>query len=90
MDDVLGLGIERCCGLVQDDDRSVLQQRSGDGDPLPFAAGQLNPLLPHDGVEAHGALGNEPLGMGIACALRNLGVAGIVPRVADVVANRPV
>ena len=39
------LHIERRGRLVQQDDRRILQQRSGDRDPLPFSAGKLASVL---------------------------------------------
>ena len=38
LDQVLGLRVEGRGWLVQNQDRGVLQQRPGDGDPLPLAA----------------------------------------------------
>ena len=47
-DPVLGLQVQCGCGLVEDEDRCVLQERPGDGDPLPLADGELRPALPDD------------------------------------------
>jgi hypothetical protein len=40
LDQALGLGVERGGGLVEDQDRRVLQQRTGDGEALALAAGE--------------------------------------------------
>jgi len=38
---VLGLGVERGGGLVEDDERRVAEERARQGDPLPLALGQV-------------------------------------------------
>ena len=48
----LGLGVERRGGLVQDQDRRVLQDRAGDRDPLALAAGEPAAALADHGVVA--------------------------------------
>ncbi len=40
-----GGGVERAGRLVEHEDRRVLQQRAGDGEPLAFAAGEVAPAL---------------------------------------------
>src|SRR6185295_16630805 len=45
LDVVLALGVQGAGGLVEDEDRGVLEQRARDGDPLALAAGQLDPAL---------------------------------------------
>jgi hypothetical protein len=37
----LGLRVQGGSGLVQDQDRGVLQKGTGNGDPLPFPAGKF-------------------------------------------------
>src|SRR3984957_4525882 len=48
----LGFGIERRSGLVEQDDRCVLDQRARDGDALALAAGKLQAVLADRGVVA--------------------------------------
>ena len=48
----LGYGVQRRGGLVQDQDRRVLQQRSCDGHPLPLAAGEQHAVVADAGVQA--------------------------------------
>jgi len=45
-------GIERRCRFVEKQDRGVLQQRSGNGDPLTLAARKGDAALAHGRVEA--------------------------------------
>ena len=45
LDQHLGFGIDRGRCLVQDQDGGISQHRSGDGQPLPLAAGELDPPL---------------------------------------------
>ena len=52
LDRRLDLRIERRGGLVEDQDRRVLQDHPGDGDPLALAAGELDAALADVGVVA--------------------------------------
>ena len=45
LDRFLGAAVERAGGLVEDQDRRVLQQGAGDRHPLLLAARQLQPAL---------------------------------------------
>ena len=45
LDGRLGDGIQRARRLVEDQQRRVLQQRPGDGDPLLLTAGELQPAV---------------------------------------------
>ena len=48
----LALGVERAGRLVEQQDRRVLQEGAGDGDPLALAAGQPRAGLADQGVVA--------------------------------------
>ena len=54
LDRGLGLGVEVGGGLVEDDDRGLLEQQPGDGEPLPLAAGEPVAAVADHGVEAVG------------------------------------
>ena len=54
LDRLLGLRVERARGLVEDEDRGVLEQRARDRDALALAAGQLDAALADQGVVAVG------------------------------------
>ena len=62
-----GDGVERAGGLVEDQDRRVLQQRARDRQPLPLAAGQHAAALAGMGLELLVAALDE---------LQRLGAAG--------------
>ena len=50
LDQELGFGVDRGRRLVQDQDRRVPQHRSGDGQPLPLTAGELDSALTNQGL----------------------------------------
>ena len=52
LDGGLDLRIERAGRLVENEDRRVLEQDAGNGDPLALAAGELDPAFADMGVEA--------------------------------------
>ena len=45
LDVMLGFRVERCCRLIEQDDRSILDQGARDRDPLSLPAGQLETVL---------------------------------------------
>lgn len=52
LDDLLGLGVERGGGFVEEEDLGVSDQGAGDGDTLFLAAGQHDGFVADFGVEA--------------------------------------
>ena len=62
--DVLALGVEIGGGLVQDEDRGILQERSREGDPLPLPPGELHAALPGQALVAVGHRDDEVVGVG--------------------------
>ena len=46
------IGISKCGGLIQDQDRRVFQNCPGNGDPLMFTAGQVDAVRTDDRVNA--------------------------------------
>ena len=52
LDVELGLGVEGGRCLVEDHDAGLLEEGAGNGNPLLFAARQLQTALPHHGVVA--------------------------------------
>ncbi len=51
--------VEICRGLIQDEDRRLLQQSPGDRQPLAFTAAQARSLLADEGLVALGQAGDE-------------------------------
>ena len=51
LDAPLGVGIERRGGLIQNQDRRILQDRARDRDALPLAAREQRAAIAHQGVE---------------------------------------
>jgi hypothetical protein len=49
---LFGFRIQRCGCFIEQDDRRVLDQRAGDRDALPLAAGKLRAMLADRGVVA--------------------------------------
>ena len=62
--DVLALGVEVGGGLVQDEDRGILQERPREGDPLPLPPGELHAALPGEALVAVGHRDDEVVGVG--------------------------
>jgi hypothetical protein len=80
----LALGVERAGGLVEQQDRGVLQEGAGDGDPLPLTAGEPRARLADAGVVALGQRQDEVVGGGGLGGAFDLGLGGLRPRVGDV------
>ena len=57
-------GVKGRGGLVENQDRRVLQDRPGDGDPLAFAAGEPGAAFADDGIETLRQIVDEIEGMG--------------------------
>jgi hypothetical protein len=72
----LALGVERAGGLVEQQDRGVLQEGAGDGDALALAARQARPGLADDGVVALGQVQDEIVGGRLARRRLDLQLAG--------------
>ncbi len=75
LDLALRLGIDRAGGLVQDQDPRVDQQRAGDRDPLPLAAGEGLAALADQRIVAVGQPQDELVGPRGAGGGDDLGVA---------------
>ena len=85
-----GLHVERAGGLVEDQDRRVLQDGAGDGDALALAARQRGAALADHELVAAGLAGDEIVRLGQPRRLLHLGVAGLGPADADVLGDRAV
>ncbi len=90
LDLLLGVGIQRRCRLVQQQDRRVLQQGARDAHTLFLASGQFQPTLSHLGVIAFGQTQDEIVDLGILSGLLDLFLRGPVAPIGDVVADRVV
>ena len=81
---------ERGCGFVQNDDRRVLHNRPGDGNALPFAAGEVSA-----GCTAYGLIAvlqphYELVAAAFLSRIDNLFIACALSAHADVVHHREV
>jgi hypothetical protein len=90
LDEPLGLGVEGRRGLVEDEDRRVLQDRAGDGDPLALASGQAAPALADDRVVAARQVEDEVVGEGGPGRGFHPRLVHVVEAVGDVGAHRVV
>ncbi len=88
LDGRLGLVVHGTGGLVQHQDRRVLEQRPGQREALALAAGEAHAALAHRGVEPLGQRLDEVPGLGGARRLDDLGLGGVRLAVGDVVAHR--
>ena len=77
LDDGLVLGVDRGEGLVEDQDRSVAQERSRDRQALALAARELGPALADEGGIARRQGLDEGMGVGRARRGLDLGVLGV-------------
>ena len=68
LDRFLGAAVERAGGLVEDQDRRVLQQRAGDRHALLLAARELQPALADHRFIALRQRGDEVVDRRAACA----------------------
>ena len=84
------LGVERARGLVEDQNRRVLQDRARDRDALALAAGELDAALTHERVVAVRQRLDELRGVRERRGAADLLVGGLRPREADVVGDRAV
>ena len=84
----LALVVKGAGGLVQDQNRRVLQEDAGDGDALLLAAGKLDAALADIGVEAVLQSEDEPLGTGQAGRFDDLFAGGTGLAVGDVIRHR--
>ena len=65
MDPPFRFGIEGRGGLVQDQQRSILEQGPGDGQPLALSPGQSHPVLADQGVQPLGQFPDKGHGLGM-------------------------
>lgn len=86
----LALGIEGAGGLIEQQDRGVLQEGAGDRDTLALAAGEARPGLAHRGVVALGQGQDEVVRRGLLGGGFDLGLAGLGIGIGDVGADRVV
>ncbi len=86
----LGPRIERAGRFVQDQDRRVFQQRAGDGNPLLFAARQVQPSFADPRLEPVGQALDEAADRRAARRSRHLFRARALAAIGDVVADRVV
>ncbi len=93
LDRGLDLRVQRACGLVEDQDRRVLQQDTGNGNALALSAGQLDATFPHMGVIAPVALqilqiGDETMGFRFLRCGDDLFPRGIGTAIGNVLRDR--
>ena len=86
-DQRLGLGVQGRGGLVQDEDRRVLEQGPGYGQTLALAAGQVGALFAQDGVVAAGQAFDELMGIGEPGRGDHFLATGLLLAVGDVVVD---
>ena len=77
LDEPLGFAVERGGGLVENQNGRVLEQRPGNGDPLPLAAGKSSAPFPDDGVIAIRQIQDEVMGMRRSGRRLDLGMSGV-------------
>ena len=85
--DALRFGIQGACGLVQDQERWILEQGPGDGDALLLAPGEDDPSLADNRIVSLGELHDPLVNGGDAANLLQAGGIHIVHAVEDVVPN---
>ena len=88
LDGGLGLVVHGAGGLVQHQDRRVLEQRPGQREALALAAGEAHAALAHRGIEPLGQRLDEAPRLGGPGRLDHLRLVGLRLPVGDVVAHR--
>src|SRR5262245_10174738 len=84
----LGFGIERGSGLVEEDDRRVLEQRACDCDALALAAGELQPMFSYGRVVSARERHDEIMRVSGLGGGNDLGFGGAQASERDVLAHR--
>jgi len=84
----LRLRVQGRSGLVEDQDRGVLEDGPGDGDPLALPAGELRSRLADDRIVPLGKLHDEVVGMGGPGGSDDLLLAPLDVPVGDIVSHR--
>jgi hypothetical protein len=84
---MFGLAVERSGRLVENQDRVVANDRAGDADPLPLAAGERETAFTDRAVVAVRHAGDELMGIGQFRRLDDLVLGGPGMAVGDVVAD---
>ena len=84
---LLGAAVQGRSGLVEDEDRRVLQEHAGDGDALLLAAGELEAALADRGGVALGQAGDEVVDLGGPGRGLDLGLGGTGAAVGDVLGD---
>ncbi len=90
LDVALRLAVERRGGLVEQQDRRILQKRARNADPLLFAARKLQPALAHGGLVAFRQRDDEVVDLRRLRRFHDLGKGRVGLAVGDVVADRVV
>ena len=85
---LLGAGVDRRRGVVEDEHLRVGERGAGEGDALALPARQREAALADDGVVAVRQLEDEVVGLGDAGRGLDLGVGGVGPGEGDVLADR--
>src|SRR5436305_15179872 len=80
--------IERAGGLIQDEQRSVFQDRARDSKPLPLASGKTRSALPDFAFVSLRKRQNKVMGTRGGCSSDDFGAAGIESSISDIVSNR--
>ena len=87
LDQLLGGGVERGGGFVEDQDRRVLEEDARDGEALLLPAAELDAALAHRRVEPFGQRGDKLVELRPACRIHDLGVGGAEAAIGDVLAH---
>jgi hypothetical protein len=88
LDEPLALGVQIAGGLVQDEDRRVLENGTGDGDALPLTSRQLDAPLADDRIVAVRQTLDELVGMGAPGSGLDLILGGARAGISNVLPNR--
>ncbi len=87
LDEMLGFGIDRGGGVVEDEDAGVHEQDAGDGDALLLSAGEGDAALTDAGVVALGAVEDEFVRLGGCGSADDLVIGGAGGAEGDIFAD---
>src|SRR3989344_9046371 len=88
LDVCLALGVERGGCLVEDEDGCVLQDGSGNRDPLALPARKLDTPLAYQGAVAQGKRGDKLVAVRTLGRLDDFPLGGTRPAIRDVITER--
>ena len=85
LNQTLAFGIQSRCCFVEDEDRRILEDGTGDAYTLALTTGESAATITDSGIETMFRLGNELVGIGYLCRIGDIFIGSIGLAEADIV-----